>query len=176
VFIHQRAATRGGTSLETTHFWQAGSYFYCHNGVFRGEKQKPFQVDSQVLGHILETEGLWSALEYMQGQDYSNVFLVDMEKEKWYMSRSNLNTLYTNVYDDYSTDKLTDICDVPVQKQSIVTYDFDIPPIKGWNGNYPDTSSAHNFNSYQEILDAEDEEYQKAVAMTGMTEEGPEDE
>lgn len=158
VFIHQRASTRGGNGLENTHFWQSGRYFYCHNGVFRGELQSDFLVDSMVIGHLLSENGLWPTLEYMQAQEYSNVFIIDMESMEWYMSRSRTNTLFTDSSGNYSTKKLGDY--IPVQQFTVVKYELEEPVVDSW------WERTHQQRITQTVVDDDDTAYNKLVNLS----------
>lgn len=153
VFIHQRYGTRGGRGLENTHFWQANDVFYCHNGVFRGEEQDKFTVDSHVIGQYLEEHGVWSALEYMQSQEYSNTFMVDMVEGSYYISRSSTNSLFTDNSGCFSTRKLNDICDKTVPKYAVLKREFKLSPVyvSSW------------FDRQRDILDDADNDYLAAV-------------
>lgn len=125
VFVHQRAITRGGRSLENTHFWQSGDVFYCHNGVLRGDYQSNFKVDSLAIGAVLEEDGIWGTLGFLQQQMYANVFMIDMKEMTWYMTRSVTNTLFMDeTGSNYSTRKLTGICDIPVPTNSIMKHEL----------------------------------------------------
>ena len=166
VFIHQRATTRGGATLENTHFWQSDELFYCHNGVLRGDLQSQFRVDSLAIGHMLEVEGVWRTLEYLQSQDYANVFIIDMRDMQWYMSRSETNSLYSDGLDNYSTNMLAGICDQPVTRYSVLRHQLEEPQVETWLEKY-------NRRQIAAIIEDDDEAYEAAVkASMGGPEDG----
>ena len=137
VLIHQRYGTRGARDVFNTHFWQVGDLFYCHNGVLRGEVSQDFEVDSHAIGHMLETGGIWAALQFLQEQDYANVFIVDLNEYCYYVSRSETNTLFTNSGGDYSTASVAGLVEQEVPRNSIVRHAFvkpveAAPTYSGW--------------------------------------------
>ena len=153
--IHQRFGTRGGRGLENTHFWQADDVFYCHNGVFRGKEQSELKVDSLIIGQMIESRGIWGALDYLQSQQYANVFMVDTIEGVLYLSRSKTNTLYTDGGMLFSTKKLTGICDKAVPQNIIIRRELDLSPI------IPTA-----YNTLEHILNKADDDYEKAVKLS----------
>ena len=157
--IHHRWGTGNNLGVIDTHFWQAGRFLYCHNGVFRGSaKSDKLRVDSQAIGVFLEAGELWEAIRFCQEQEYANVLIVDIEGKRYYMTRSRTNSLYTDGAGQYSTDKLDGLCDIPVSQSSIVTHPFEAyrrivsKRNKSWgtgtggHGGYSGTNGYSNWN------------------------------
>jgi hypothetical protein len=151
VVIHQRYTTQGETNIMNTHMWQVGSMFYCHNGILKSPEKDGFAVDSQLIGHYLES-GYWNGLQFCQSEEYANVFIVDIETRKMTVSRSKTNTLFTDGKGQYSSTVLVGIIDIPVPTNSIRIIDLDIADYDEFAGYEPIPS----YVSYNDIKRNED--------------------
>lgn len=123
--IHQRFTTQGEVRLHNTHLWEEGNRYYCHNGMLSSEKARSYNVDSQLIGEHLRNT-LWEALEFCQSENYANVIMVDFDTSQYVISRSKTGSLYTDGKGQYSSNKLTDVCDIPVNTNAIIFHDMDI--------------------------------------------------
>ena len=123
--IHQRFTTQGEVRLHNTHLWEEGNRYYCHNGVLSSKEANKYNVDSQLIGEHLRNT-LWEALEFCQSEKYANVIVVDFDTSKYTISRSRTGSLYTDGSGQYSSNKLTGICDKAVSTNAIIFHDMDI--------------------------------------------------
>ena len=126
-FIHMRKKT--GVSdvvLENTHFWNEGSLWYCHNGSYFGEEAMSLEVDSKIIGEKLLDHGPYGALQFCQGEERSNVFVIDTDSGEWFFSRSAHNTVYTDGAGQFSTAEVPDLVDTEVPHYSIFKFTIEI--------------------------------------------------
>jgi hypothetical protein len=156
VIIHQRYTTQGDPTLNNTHLWQVGNFWYCHNGVLSDKRADKVEVDSMVIGECLERGDVWEAISYCQSEDYANVFIVNLVEREFIVTRSKTNTLFTDGKGQYSTTKLDGIIDEPVAENSVRIHELDITePDWGYE------SWAWNESTYEE---------RAAMATSGKTE------
>lgn len=144
VVIHQRYTTQGAANLSNTHLWQVGNYFYCHNGVLRDEDTNKYEVDSQLIGHYLETNP-WEAIAYCQSEDYANTFIVGLDEKKIWVTRSKTNTLYTDGNGQYSTRLLKGEIDTKMPENSVEIINLDIEVFEKWGQYNYDKFGSYNY-------------------------------
>jgi hypothetical protein len=165
VIIHQRYTTQGAANLTNTHLWQSGKFLYCHNGVLQDEACSEFEVDSQLIGWYLEGGNVWDAIAYCQSEEYANVFIIDLEEKKLYVTRSKTNTLFTDGEGQFSTRKLNNEIDILVPSNTVEIINLDVQSFDKWR--FDDYYSSYQpTKTYQEKV---------AAATHGKIEEIPAD-
>lgn len=111
MFLHCRAATTGKDSISDTHGWttQTGEII-MHNGILRSPESNKHRVDSQYIVELIDQVGIDYTIEYLHKYEtYANVFIIDPEKRKFFVSRSVTNSLHTDGKGNYSTREVVSI-------------------------------------------------------------------
>jgi predicted glutamine amidotransferase len=124
VFIHTRYATQGKSALQNCHGWNSGSTYVFHNGSIRSKIADKFEVDSMAIKYWLDTYGLDETLDRLENEPFANVFLVDLDKSFFVVSRSMTGSLFTDGNGNYSTNSFDNIT-MPVSQQYFKSHDFD---------------------------------------------------
>jgi len=151
-FIHQRYTTQGEANLMNTHFWQVGDFFYCHNGVLNHQDTYNYEVDSQVIGQHLEQGKVWDAISYCQRESYANVFIINLKTKSFWVTRSQVNSLYTDGNNQYSTEQVTGIIDIPVPQHSVRQHVLDFEEYQKWSADW--SYPQDNYLSYYDKVQA----------------------
>ena len=110
-FVHLRFATGQHRGLAQTHRWESNGVWYMHNGVLRASPAH-LKVDSLQIGEWLKVD-IDYTLARLAKNMYANVFLVDEEKDTYYVSRSSTGSLFTDGKGNFSTNQVG-VCNVPV--------------------------------------------------------------
>lgn len=93
-----------------------------HNGVLRDAESRKYMVDSMYIAEVINKQGLQAALTYINTkEDYANVFLVNPDNGRYFMSRSSTGSLHTDGYGNYSTHPL-EIINQPVKDRTITEH------------------------------------------------------
>lgn len=147
VVIHQRYSTHGEATLANTHLWQAGNYFYCHNGVLRDPDTEAYEVDSQLIGHYLKINP-WEAIAYCQSEEYANTIIVGLDEKKIWVTRSVTNTLFTDGNGQYSTRMLKGEIENPMPTNTVSMIDLNIEAFDKWGfGQDYDQFGSYSYSS-----------------------------
>jgi hypothetical protein len=123
-FVHCRAATQGTVLLENTHAWEAAGVFYMHNGILRDRLADYYNVDSQLIGHKIETVGMDATMEWLKSEPFANVFFINPSLSWYQVYRSTTGSLFTDGKGNYSSNRVGAI------KQYVKTnafFSFDLP-------------------------------------------------
>lgn len=128
-FLHCRAATQGTIMLENTHGWDAAGVFYMHNGILRDKMAEYFPVDSQLIGHKIETVGMNGTMEWLTSESFANVFFVNPSLSWYQVFKSENGSLYTDGKGNYSTNRVSNIKRY-IKPNEFYSHDLPLPPRK----------------------------------------------
>ena len=147
MWLHCRLATGTGVDIHGTHAFRArGGWLVMHNGILTAESGTREHVDSEAIVKSIEAIGAEGTVTWLQFfEPYANVFLVNLNSGKWYMTRSQSGMLYTDSRFNYSTNEIQPLLTLPVKSHTWEEHDEDITSLMDTKYFQPYSGDATGF-------------------------------